>query len=370
MPQMDGIELARRLRTETPTTKVLMLTSSSDRKDLEAAAEAGVLGSITKPVRRAALYTLVTTALAGDEAAGAGAGAGRPGDASGIPLGDGAPVDAGPPRRLLVVEDNPVNLRVAVHLLEKHGHRVDVAGNGLEALDAMALVPYDLVFMDAQMPELDGYEAAERQRAIERAAVEAGELGDASGRTPIVGLTAAATREDIDRCIAAGMDDVVTKPMTDEDLVTAVARWARPRVEPAPEPERAPEPPLDGPPELDGSALDSLVSLDRDGSRGVLERLTESFLTEAAARVAELREATAAGDAEAVRRAAHRMKGSALYFGAVEVTNLCRALEEGGRAGDVGGMAQYVERLAMEVDRLAPVLPVEIARRQRGMVQE
>jgi signal transduction histidine kinase/DNA-binding response OmpR family regulator len=349
MPDMDGIELARRLRTDAPATKVLMLTSSSDRQELEAAADAGVLASITKPVRRAALYTLVTGALAGSDGREQPAAPRRTGR-------DTPPIEGDTPRRVLVVEDNPVNLRVAVHLLEKHGHRVDVAGDGLEALDAMALVPYDLVFMDGQMPELDGYDATMRQRAIET------ESGDGVSRTPIVGLTAAATSEDIDRCLAAGMDDVVTKPMTEDDLVRAVARWARARVEPE----------TDGEPDLniDGAALDSLISLDRDGSQGVLARLTESFLSEADARVVELRAATGANDGETVRRTAHRLKGSALYFGAVEVTALCHALEEGSRAPDLRDAGRLVERLAVEVERLRPLLPREIARRQRGSVPE
>jgi CheY-like chemotaxis protein/HPt (histidine-containing phosphotransfer) domain-containing protein len=280
--------------------------------------------------------------------------------------GGGEPVvDRVAPRRLLVVEDNPINQRVAVSMLEKYGHHVDVAANGLEALAAMAEVGYDVVFMDVQMPEMDGYDATIEQRRRERAR--------SASRTPIVALTAGATRDDLERCMASGMDDVVTKPVSEEELLSAVTRWTdnagnadRGDRGDGVDTDRADAPAaVPTSPAIDGNALDSLVAIDPDGSKGVLARLAASFLDEARARVAELRDAVARRDAEVVRRAAHRLKGSALYFGATGLTNGCRDLEARGETGDVSGCEDVVDGLGREIEALDGALQGEIERRQR-----
>jgi len=336
MPGMDGVELARRLRDDPAAsdTRLVMLTSSAGRDEASAASDAGIVGYVTKPIRRAALYSLLAKAMS------------RSVTRSSTAVDALPDVDRMAPRRLLVVEDNPINQRVAVHLLEKYGHRVDVAANGIEALAAMAAVGYDVVFMDVQMPEMDGYDATIEQRRRERSA--------GNGRTPIVALTAGATRDDVDRCMASGMDDVVTKPVSEEELLGAVDRWGEPAG------------PHTTAPGIDGDALDSLVAIDPDGSKGVLDRLTASFLAEARARVKEMGDAVRTGDAELARRAAHRMKGSALYFGASEVTRLCRELEGRGEAGSVQGCEPLLASLSEEIERLDGTLQPEITRRQRG----
>jgi signal transduction histidine kinase/CheY-like chemotaxis protein/HPt (histidine-containing phosphotransfer) domain-containing protein len=343
MPEMDGVELARRLGADEAAagTRLVMLTSSAGRDETAAAVDAGIVGYVTKPVRRGALYSLLTKAMSRGAAATDGAAAAQP------------VVDRVVPRRLLVVEDNPINQRVAVHLLEKYGHDVDVAGDGREALDAMAAVDYDVVFMDVQMPELDGYGATIEQRGRERAT--------GGARTPIVALTAGATREDVERCIASGMDDVVTKPVSEEELLASVSRWAERQVVTIGDTRDLGD-------KIDGGALDALVAIDPDGSKGVLDRLATSFLHEAQVRVAELRDGVRTGDADTVRRAAHRLKGSSLYFGTIEVTNLCRVLEERGEDGALGGCAEVVDRLGVEVAWLDGVLQPEIARRQANGV--
>ncbi len=219
MPEMDGLELAERIRAaeapERPVPIVLLSSAADDQR--ERVRSAGIDVALTKPVRRSTLYNALTSALHGDRS---------PRPPSRRPVAK--PGVAG---RILVVEDNAVNLRISVYMLEKHGYRVDVAGNGLEALEALAGSDYDLVLMDCQMPEMDGFEATAelRQREIGR-------------RTPVVALTAAATREDVDRCHAAGMDDVLAKPLREGDLLDAVARWLRSRGAPT-EPDAVPLPP-------------------------------------------------------------------------------------------------------------------------------
>jgi CheY-like chemotaxis protein len=160
---------------------------------------------VAKPVRVLAL------AQALERAFGIAPAAVPPPCARAAEPGDGTPL------RILLVEDNPVNQRVATRMLERMGHRVDLAANGRQALGALARKSYDLVFTDIQMPEMDGYELA--------AAVRGGEAPGV--RLPIVAMTAHALKEDRARCLAAGMDDYISKPVRAEDLAAAIARWTR-----------------------------------------------------------------------------------------------------------------------------------------------
>ena len=128
------------------------------------------------------------------------------------------PTDKGEthPERILVAEDNPVNQKVALHLLARLGYRADVAGNGLEVIDALERQPYDIVLMDVQMPEMDGFEATRRLRANP----------PPHGRPWIIALTANALAGDREACVVAGMDDYLSKPMRADDLASALARAA------------------------------------------------------------------------------------------------------------------------------------------------
>ncbi|HEX7168198.1 MAG TPA: response regulator, partial [Acidimicrobiales bacterium] len=358
MPGMDGIELASVLASDPSTgqPRLVMLTSAPSRGDASRAQAAGVLGYITKPIRRGALYAVLAQAM--------GAAPDRQATAPLRETIGGSHV--------LVVEDNPVNQRVAAHMLEKYGHRVDVVGTGIEALHAVATIPYELVLMDVQMPEMDGWTATEELRRREAAS--------GGRRVPVVGLTAAATAEDVRRCLDVGMDDVVTKPVGEGDLVAAVARWTTRVFDQDTEAGEVADEASDVAvarasangegADIDDDALDMIVELDPDGAKGVLDRLRESFLDEADARVVELKEAVAASDAETVRSAAHRLKGSSLYFGARGVTESCRQLEDMGRSGSLSGAVPVVDALASELARLRVDLPAAIARLRSARVGE
>jgi two-component system, sensor histidine kinase and response regulator len=171
--------------------------------------EAGVVACLTRPVRPTRLFAALVRGLQAAPAS----------EEPSVSATLGAPSDAATPcraLRILVAEDNRVNQIVIVRMLEKAGHHVSLAANGREAVDAVAREAYDLVMMDCQMPELDGFEASR--------AIRAGEAGTAR-HIPIVALTANATQGDRDRCLAAGMDDYLTKPVTADRLVAALARW-------------------------------------------------------------------------------------------------------------------------------------------------
>ena len=295
MPDMDGLELARGIRAQGETGRrvPIILLSSAAADQPEDVRSAGINVALSKPARRSALYNALVNVLGGDAPA-------RPS----TPQPAVEPVTG---RRILVVEDNATNLRIAVYMLEKHGHRVDVAGNGAEALDALAAATYDLVLMDCQMPELDGFEATAelRRREVGR-------------RTPVVALTAAAMREDVDRCLAAGMDDVLAKPLREADLVNVVARWMD-----GDEPIGT----VAGHPLIDDTQLVGLVELDPDGSAGLVEQLTGSFLRGISERVVTLHDAARSGDADALGATAHAIRGSCLQLGFTSAAEIARQLE-------------------------------------------
>ncbi|GAB6987013.1 hybrid sensor histidine kinase/response regulator [Nocardioides pyridinolyticus] len=200
MPAMDGLELARRI-SGTPhlaSTGLVLLTSGPDVGQAEARA-AGIAASLTKPVHLSRLQAALETLVAGDRE--------RPATPP-----DPAPRGRG---RILVVEDAEINQLVATGMLEHLGYTVDVADDGIHALDALARTAYDAVLMDVQMPRMDGYQATAEIRRRE-----------AGGRrTPIIAMTANAIDGDRERCLAAGMDDYISKPISREAVADALDRW-------------------------------------------------------------------------------------------------------------------------------------------------
>src|SRR2546423_5723098 len=216
MPGMDGLELARAIRADPAlaSLKLVMLASISpgERGDHEAAWQGAIDAFLTKPVHQSQLYKSLVMLLSGSVG-------------QRIPATDVAERPDQGGGRVLVVEDNAVNRRVAVRMLEKRGYHADAVANGREAVDALARGPYDLVLMDCQMPEMDGYAATAEIRRRERA------QGVAARRTAIVAMTANALKGDADKCLAAGMDDYIPKPVTVQRLEAVLMRWS-PRTRP------------------------------------------------------------------------------------------------------------------------------------------
>jgi signal transduction histidine kinase/DNA-binding response OmpR family regulator len=208
MPEMDGFEFVENLRklpSAASATPVVMLSSVEQRGDKSRSRLAGVVAFVTKPVRREDLLSVVARSLAGPVAA-------EPSLPHPIPrprLSSPAPLD------ILLAEDNPVNQRVALRVLQNEGHRVVLASNGREALRRLSEKRFDLVLMDIQMPELDGLETTKEIRRQE---------SPSGPRIPIVAMTANAMTGDRDRCLEAGMDDYISKPIRAADLLKIVAR--------------------------------------------------------------------------------------------------------------------------------------------------
>ncbi len=216
MPKMDGFALVERIRQrpELSTATIMMLTSAGHRGDAARCQELGIAAYLLKPIRQSELREAIARVLGAREQEGA------------IPLITRFSLqDARDPTsvlRVLLAEDNPVNQLLATRLLEKRGHRVVVAANGREALAALEKESYDLVLMDVQMPEMDGFEAT--------AAIREKEKGSGIHQ-PVIALTAHAMKGDRERCLAGGMDGYLSKPIRlqelDELLEAYVARWPR-----------------------------------------------------------------------------------------------------------------------------------------------
>ncbi len=203
MPRMDGFEVAERMHNQWPgfpRALVMVLSSGQQREDVARCRELGISAYLTKPVRSAELRAAISTALLGPSLV-----------TNAAPAAPSA-AQSHPKLRVLVVEDNPVNQRLAQRILEKEGHRVVLAGNGKEALDLLAGQPFDLILMDVQMPIMDGFEATRAIRKQER-----------DSHITIIATTAHAMTGDRERCLAAGMDSYISKPIHPAELVNLVA---------------------------------------------------------------------------------------------------------------------------------------------------
>jgi len=216
MPHMDGFALVERIRQmpELCTATIMMLTSAGHRGDAARCQELGVSAYLLKPIRQSELREAVARVLGAKEQEGA------------IPLITRYSLhDAREPLatlRIVLAEDNLVNQRLATRLLEKRGHFVVVAGNGLEAVAAFEREKPDLILMDVQMPEMDGFEAT--------AAIRAKEKGTGN-RVPIVALTAHAMKGDREKCLANGMDGYLTKPIRPQELDEVLETYVGKRLE-------------------------------------------------------------------------------------------------------------------------------------------
>jgi PAS domain S-box-containing protein len=330
MPVHDGMHLAAMVQADEGLagTPLIMLTSSAEPGEAELL-EAGIVECLTKPVLAGDVVESLLRAFDGGEDA-------RRRTCSDLPVEDDPAT--GPDRpRLLVVEDNPVNQLVALGILETLGYAADTADDGVEAVEAWERGGYAGVLMDVQMPRMDGYAAT---RAIR-------DLEPEGERIPVLAMTAAAVEGEREKCLAAGMDDFLTKPVNPDTLATMLRRWLGGDV--AERPVVRPEP---GRREgiLDLDRLDMLRDLD-PGSAGYLDKAIGNFVARVPESVHAIRSATAARDPEALTAAAHRLKGSALNLGLPVVGHLAHELEMLGDSGGTAGAPALLEDLEEALSR-------------------
>jgi CheY-like chemotaxis protein len=262
---------------------------------------------------------------------------------------------AQPPKelRILLAEDNLVNQRVALHILRKANHSVHAVVNGREAVEALEREPFDLVLMDVQMPEMDGFEATDAIRTRERI----------SGKhMPIVAMTAHAMAGDRERCLAAGMDEYISKPVHGPDLLRLLQKFAPPS---APVVAPVPSGTAMVAPHSDKPVFDRETALDRvNGEAELLDEVIELFLTDAPNRLAEVRTALQQGDPKRLQMAAHSLKGAAGYVGADRTSAQALKLEDLGRLGELSQAIDEYQLLEREIERLREAIAASMTQPQ------
>jgi len=332
MPEVDGETLGRRIRQqpEFRETQLVMLTSVGLRGDVNRLKEAGFGAYLTKPVRQLRLFECLATLVNRTETHG---------DLSAAPMITQHSVadDRKRRTRILVAEDNPTNQIVAIKAIEKLGYIADGATNGAEAIAALRLTAYDLVFMDVQMPDMDGFEATQIIR------------DPASGvrrhDIPIVAMTAHALKGDREKCLDAGMDDYISKPLQPNELLAAIERQLRLDVAQNLLYPAAPATPAQ-------QVFDRAATLARlEGDEATLNEVVDVFLDDVTRQLSALDAYVAAGDIGLVQRQAHTLKGAAGSVGAPLILDLAKDLESIADTADQQTLRVLLARLHKEAER-------------------
>ncbi|HZU61729.1 MAG TPA: response regulator, partial [Solirubrobacteraceae bacterium] len=323
MPDMDGLALGREIRSRRSEQDLpLLLLTSLGR--LPEAEWAGVFSAqLAKPLKASQLYNALVQMLTAGQVVQEGTESAANGKQAMSSL------------RILLAEDNAMNQKVALRLLERLGYSADVASNGLEALAALEQQPYDVVLMDVQMPELDGLDAS--RQICQRWPPER--------RPHIIAMTANALPEDREACFAAGMNDYVAKPIRAEELAAALRR-AQPLSNGGPTSG-------EGEVNLEAAALQNLRDL---GGVEFLTEVVDVFMADAPALISSLRTSLERGDTEELRRAAHTLKSNGATLGAVAFAKLCHTLEQAAKEGRLDGLSQLVDQIGREYPTLQEAL--------------
>ncbi|HXY36934.1 MAG TPA: response regulator [Planctomycetaceae bacterium] len=346
MPAFDGFSLAQWVHREASQrvgATVMLLDSVNRAADVACCDEVGVAAYVTKPIDHSELFDTLLALLAREE------------NGTVVHADEGeapAPEYRVTGLRILLAEDSPFNQKLALGVLGKRGHELTVANNGHEAVALAAARDFDLIFMDIQMPEMDGLEAAKRIRARER---------ETGRRVPIIAMTAQAVKGMRERCLSVGMDDYLVKPVRAREIydklealfanqaaapVAQTASTAPPAAAPRPNP--VPAAPATGPSAIDWDSAIAVV----DGDRELLGEVVGAFLIEGPSLLEEIRSALAAGDAHRLRRGAHTLKGALRTLGIESAAQLATELEEIGRGGDLSLSAAKMARLESQVDQI------------------
>lgn len=329
MPQMDGFELAEQIRRVPglSQTTLIMLSSAGNYADSTRCRELGIDYSLMKPVKQSELLDSIVAALSVATA-----------DEAGAAIAPGKPVST-THLHILLAEDGLVNQKVAVSLLEQRGHKVTVANNGRQAIAALDSESFDVVLMDVQMPAMDGFEATAAIREKEKAS---------GGHIPIIAMTAHAMKGDRERCLRAGMDGYIAKPIRAKDLyetieMTAARVW--------------------GSQTQDNAIADEKEILDRDqileqtgANAETLKEIVELFAAESAKLMKRIRDAITSKDTSELQRAAHTLRGSILVFGAERPAAAALRLETMGRDENLLDAEEAWQVLVKEIERLMPLL--------------
>jgi CheY-like chemotaxis protein len=329
MPDMDGFALAERIAQDRRYSdlKVVVLTSAGRPEDVSRCRKLGISASLTKPIKQSELFDVIISAI-GEPATKKSRGNQRRKrnrtEQGGL--------------RVLVAEDNEVNQLVARRIFEKLGNKVTVVGNGREALSAVKSRQFDLVAMDVQMPEMDGLATTAAIRAWEE---------QTGTHVAIVAMTAHAMKGDCERCLAAGMDGYVSKPIRVQELEKAISRVLSPQKGKA-RASLVKEP---------GSLIDQQALLAGfDGDLRLLRELVRLFLADYPRNLAQIKDALRLGNAEALAKVAHKLKGTVGNFAAKKTTATAELLETLGREGNLRVASDALVTLESQLVQLSEEL--------------
>jgi CheY-like chemotaxis protein/HPt (histidine-containing phosphotransfer) domain-containing protein len=333
MPDMDGFEVAELIKNhpELATTMIMMLSSVGQRGDAQRCKELGVAAYLTKPVRQSVLMEAICTILA------------KPSHFVGPPalVTRHSLRETQRPLRVLLAEDNRINQLLTARMLEKRGHSPVIAGNGREVIMALEREQFDVILMDVQMPEMDGFETTATIRKKERT-MGAGE------HIPIIAVTAHAMREDRERCLDAGMDDYLAKPFSFDELVETLEKLLPTPVAPTFVPETAPE---------GSKTFDKASLLERVGAdRAIVKEIIDLFLVECPKLLNDLRKSVRDGNAKDLAVAAHTLRGALSAVSAVRAVDIARTLELMGQNGDFSDVGPVGDALEAELGILRSAL--------------
>jgi PAS domain S-box-containing protein len=337
MPGMDGAALGEAVKADTALadTLLVMMTSLGRCEDERRSGEIGSAACLTKPVRRSDLFDTIVSALSREPGEGAG-------DTGGAALAGELDCRGA---RILLAEDNAINRTVGLGILSTLGMHVDAVADGAEAVEALKRDAYDLVLMDVQMPEMDGLAATRRIRDPSSDVPQ--------HEIPVIALTAHAMRGDREKCLDAGMNDYVAKPINPDALAKVLAEWL-----PKGAAGRHTGDAGEGEPSAGEDAVFDKASLVRrlSGDRELTAAVIESFLQDMPRQVSALADSLDRGDIPDARRRAHGLKGAAANIAGDALSSAAREVELACEAGDVTGAEKRMERLAREAKRLADAM--------------
>ena len=330
MPEMDGEETARAIKADARVTHlpIVLLSSAGARGTTDGIERPGFAATLPKPVRQSSLFDTLTRVL-GSRRRNVEVLASRA-DTTALGLS------------VLVAEDNVINQKVITRLLAKLGCRVDVVGAGNEVLSALERATYDVILMDVQMPGMDGFEATREIRRRE---------GPGTRRQRIIAMTAHAMQGDQERCLAAGMDDYLAKPVKSEEIRKALLRWTRPGY--ATTPDVAPA--SLGPP----YAREQLQEDCAHDTEAILDVLG-TFQSSISGVLAQLAASLGRGDAATLARQAHSLKGSCLAIGAGAAASVCAELEAAAKSADTGAIRVLLSRAEHELERIRDAIDADL----------
>jgi len=340
LPGMDGFTLAAEIhQLPDAAMPLVLLTPLGMRQDAASAARIPLAAFTTKPVKPAQFFETLLHAFYHT----------KPDMPEPLPPPDQAKQNFASrrPLRVLLCDDNFINQKVAIRILQQLGYEPDLATNGREALDALGQKPYDMIFMDVMMPEMDGLEATRAIREFQQTC----DKGNFNSRIVIIAMTAQAMQGDREKCIAAGMDDYLAKPIRPNDVRAVIERWSVEVSSPAPAP---PVPPRGTDASTDAETLP--VEMDRlldlgGGDAESLRELVDLYLKQTTGQLAQLESAVKANKAEEVRQVAHSCAGASATLGMRRLVPLLRELERQGKSGQFTNAEQLCAEATREFKR-------------------